>query len=398
MLESFIVMLREGIEVALIVGLIWIYLRETGRQKLIPAVLWGLGAGVVASLALAWGLASLDWSKPFVEGTMMFVAAAFVGTMVAGMMLHARTMGRSIRKKIDTIATTAEKPSITAFAGIIAFTAIMVAREGFETVVMLKAVDLGTGDSAMSLIGTLAGLALAIAFAVMFIRGAVRIDLGRFFKITGLVLAIFLVQLVIYGMHEYGEVGLMNWLPASVMQVIDAIAKANLFFILAIVAIPLLILVVPGKNREVKPKVRGFRMAGATAGLVIVAILGVNYIATHAHATSAGLPVLHPERGYVEIELDHIAPQTPSAFVVPEDDERFTLVVWIDASGKPFIAVGELELDEVKPNTFRFDAGAISFIDPEDGDVHAMRSVPCRVEGKDVYVAVEAIEMAAEQH
>src|SRR4029079_3280434 len=93
------------------------------------------------------------------------------------------------------------------------------------------------------------GLAAAVVFGVLFVRGSVRIDLARFFKITGIALLIFLAQLLRNGYHELSEAG---WLPANetTMATIGPLVKNEIFFVLAVLAPPLLMLLIPGPAAE----------------------------------------------------------------------------------------------------------------------------------------------------
>ncbi len=121
--------------------------------------------------------------------------------------------------------------------GLAAF--VMIFREGAETVLFLSAIKLTTGTLA-SAAGTLLGLAGAVAFYVLFVNGSLRVDLGRFFKVTQWMLTIFVAQLVLDGYQEFVELGA---LPASagVKAVLAPLVENNALFILALVAMPLFI-------------------------------------------------------------------------------------------------------------------------------------------------------------
>ncbi|MFP4222977.1 MAG: FTR1 family protein [Phycisphaeraceae bacterium] len=398
MFESFIISLREGIEVALIIGLIWVYLRKTDRPQLIPAVLWGLAAGVGISVLLAVGIQQLDLSGAIVEGTMMFVAAAFVGTMVIWMMSQARSVGKQIRDRVEKAAS--RPTSAGAAWGLAAFTAVMVAREGFETVVFLATIwkgrDAGELGMMLAYLGVAAGLGLAAAFAVAFIRGSVHIDLARFFRITGILLMIFIVQVLAYGMHEYDEAGLMNWMPDSAMSVIHQIAANNVLFILAIVAIPVLMLLIPGgRQQSAGPRARLYRVGGAVAGFAVLAALGGQYISTRVQAAGAEHPVLHPESGQVELYLTQLTPGEPTRFAIAEDGGMLPLIALLDASGELHLATAS----ELEPGD-RFELRPDGLVRIEaDGEVYELPAVAYELEEeKEAYIDVEAIEELAGHH
>ena len=170
----------------------------------------------------------------------------------------------------------------------------------------------------MAVLGVLVGLALAVAFGVFFVRGSLRIDLGRFFKITGIALAIFVLQLLLNGYHELSEAG---WAPANetTMATIGPLVKNEFFFVAAVLALPLLMLLIPGRgSREEAPAAGAAarleragsrrqsrsRVLGATLGLIILAALGLGFVYSQPPAAlSAATPVEAGADGKVRIPL-----------------------------------------------------------------------------------------------
>lgn len=238
--ESFIIMLREGIEAALVVGILLVAARSIGRADLERAVLWGLAWAVLASLGAAFALSRFPVGEEVYEGTLYWVSAAFVVSMMVWMHRNAR----GLKARLEGRVREAGAVSVTGAArerwGLGALAFLMVFREGAETVLFLGAVSLTT-DALMSFAGAVGGLALAVAFCVSFVRGSLRIDLARFFRVTEWVLGIFVAQLVVNGYHEFSEVGL---LPANrlSMSIVGPIVRNNSLFLLAILAIPFLLL------------------------------------------------------------------------------------------------------------------------------------------------------------
>src|SRR5262249_36267997 len=154
-------------------------------------------------------------------------AAAVVSSMLVWMMRHSRALAGEMKGRLARILTRERAGSVA--AGIFLFTFLMVFREGMETVLFLSALSLSSGGL-QTLLGVAVGLAAATVFGVSFVRGSLRVNLGRFFKITGIALGIFVLQLVIDGYHELAEAG---WLPANpaTMATIGPLAKNEFFFV-----------------------------------------------------------------------------------------------------------------------------------------------------------------------
>ncbi len=151
---------------------------------------------------------------------------------------HARALRTTIETRIASVGSSSRGQRRERW-GIGAFAFLMLFREGAEAVMFLAAVNLTT-ESVLAFIGTLLGLAAAIAFGVMFVKGSVKVDLRRFFAVTEAVLLIFVAQLFINGYHEFSEIGLLPATPRS-MGIIGPIVRNNTLFVIALVAIPLFI-------------------------------------------------------------------------------------------------------------------------------------------------------------
>lgn len=239
MFESFVIMLREGVEAALIIGIILVVLRRSARRDLEKPVFWGLGLACFASIGAAVALNSLPINEEAYEGALYTVSALFVASMMWWMHRKARTLRADIEQRVRQTMAVGAQRSHKEIWGLGAFAFLMVFREGAETVMFLSAVNLTT-DAMLSFIGTLLGLALAVAFAVMFVRGSLNVNLRRFFWVTQCVLGIFVAQLLINGYHEFSEAGILPATQQS-MALVGPIVRHNSLFILAIVAIPLFI-------------------------------------------------------------------------------------------------------------------------------------------------------------
>ncbi len=208
MWQGFTIALREGIESFLIVALTLNYLKRTGRERLARAVYAGIGAS--AALCIAAGLFfSRAEKKPLWEGILALTAAVLVGTLLVYMKRVSARMKSDIENRIETRAR-AFSPQ-RAFWGVFAFTLLMITREGMETA-LLVATALFQMKSAPVVGGLGLGVLAAAAIAFAWTRLGRGVDLRGLLNVSAIFLAIFLVQLLLYGIHELSEAGV---LPAS---------------------------------------------------------------------------------------------------------------------------------------------------------------------------------------
>jgi len=245
MLQAFIVTLREGVEAALIVGITLAYLTKIGRQDLRKTVYAALVAAFLGSIGVAVVISRTHLNEDVFEGWIMLVAAFFVVTMVVFMMKMGRKMKGEIEGKVGLLAGN------DAWFGLFAFIFLMVLREGAETVLILSAVSLNSTEL-MSFLGTLLGVLAAIAFGVMFVKGSVRINLQKFFRITTAIMFLVAAQLVISGLHELSESGVIASSKRE-MAIIGPIVSNDWFFFVTIFALAALMILFEAKRREPAP-------------------------------------------------------------------------------------------------------------------------------------------------
>jgi len=144
MFQSLIITLREGVEAALIVGIVLTFLEKTGRRRAFRAVYLALAAAVLASIAAAYVVHRLELAEEAYEGWLMLVGGLFVASMVVWM----RKAGRSLKKTIEAkLSELAVEPTSSASIGLFLFVFLMVFREGIETVLFLAAVHSGRPSS-----------------------------------------------------------------------------------------------------------------------------------------------------------------------------------------------------------------------------------------------------------
>ncbi len=245
MLQAFIVTLREGVEAALIVGITLAYLNKIQRPDLRRAVFAALASALAASIGVAVLLSRFQFNEDLFEGWVMLAAAFFVVTMIVFMMRTGKKLKGEIEGKIGSLASRGSQ------AGIFLFVFLMVLREGAETVLVLSAVSLNSG-ALTSFLGTLFGVLAAIVFGVMFVKGSVRINLPKFFRVTTVILFFVAAQLLITGLHELSENG---FLPSSKseMALIGPIVRNEFFFLVTILALAALMVLFEARRRQPVP-------------------------------------------------------------------------------------------------------------------------------------------------
>jgi FTR1 family protein len=242
MFEAFIVTLREGVEAALIVGITLAYLAKINRPDLRKSVYAALVSAFVGSLGVAFLLSRTRWNQDIFEGWVMLAAAFFVITMIVFMMKTGRKLKGQIEGKVGLLA------GEDAWFGLFLFVFLMVLREGVETVLILSAVSLNSTEL-LSFLGTFLGVVVAVLFGVMFVKGSVRINLQKFFRVTTVILFFVAAQLVISGLHELSENGVLPSSKAE-MAIIGPIVRNDLFFFITIFALAALMVLFEVKRRQ----------------------------------------------------------------------------------------------------------------------------------------------------
>jgi high-affinity iron transporter len=193
MLQALIIVFREGFEAFLTVAIIFAYLKKTGRNALRPAVWWGIAISVIASFGLGSLLQRIN--QPLWEGILALVAAVLVASFVIHIWRVAPTMKREMENRLEERAS-----GRWAWVGVFGFTLLMITREGMETALMLIQVRQGR-----FWLGCALGLSAAAAMSWLWAHYGHRINVKRFFQVTGLFLLLFTVQIAFYALHEFSE-------------------------------------------------------------------------------------------------------------------------------------------------------------------------------------------------
>lgn len=213
MIQSFIIMFRESLEAALIVGIVLSYLKKSGQQRQAPSVYRGAAAGAAASILAAYGFSR--WSGGFTgrreeifEGVMMLAGALLLTTLILWMINRAsKAQAAEIERRVER--------GLAGRGGLFLLVFVSIMREGVESVIFLAAAGAGGGQS---LAGALLGMTAALILGAALFFGLIRIRLSRFFAVTNVLLILFAAGLVAHGLHELQEAGL---LPVLVEQVYD---------------------------------------------------------------------------------------------------------------------------------------------------------------------------------
>lgn len=220
MFPAFVLTLREGLEAALIIGIVLGVLSKIKRSELKPVVWMGAGAAFLASLLLAIGLTLMDIAfegraEKLFEGVMMLTAAAMLTWMIFWMAKYGRYLSQTLKTDVHNSIKTGSKWALFSLAF------FAVAREGAELALLLTATSM-TAGIAVTAAGAALGLAASFLLAWLLLASLIKLDIQLFFKVTNVLLILFAAGLVAHGVHEFNEalvipsiiehVWDMNWL------------------------------------------------------------------------------------------------------------------------------------------------------------------------------------------
>lgn len=205
MLANYLIGLREGLEAALVVGILVAYLVKTGNRDRLGPIWLGVATGVVVSLAAGALLTFTSRSMSFKAqerfgGIMSILAVAFVTWMIFWMRRTARHLKGELHTKLDT--------ALMMGTGALALTALIaVGREGLETALFIWTAVKATGNSASPVVGAVLGLATAVVLGYLLYKRSVKINLAKFFTFTGGALVVVAAGVLAYGIHDLQEAG-----------------------------------------------------------------------------------------------------------------------------------------------------------------------------------------------
>ena len=223
MLPTFLLSLREGLEAALIIGIVLGAVSKIHRKDLTPSVWLGALSAIVVSILTAiilttFGMSLEEEAEMIFEGITMLIAAGILTWMIFWMGKQARFLKSELENGINKAAASTGKRAVFTLA----FMAVV--REGVELAIFITAAFFaGDPSQVMSntiqtLVGTILGLGTAALLGYTIFATTVRLDLRKFFQVTGILLILFAAGLVAHGVHEFNEVG---WIPVIIEHVYD---------------------------------------------------------------------------------------------------------------------------------------------------------------------------------
>jgi high-affinity iron transporter len=225
MTANYLIGLREGLEATLIVVLLMAYLVKSGRRHLLPRMWTGVGFAVAVSCAfgalLTYGPRGLTFeAQEAIGGSLSVLAVGLVTWMVFWMARTARTLGSDLRSRVDV------QSGGTAW-GLAVVAAVAVGREGLETALFLWAAAQSSGSSTSPLLGALLGLATAAALGYLLHRGALKVNLGKFFTWSGAALIVIAGGVLAYAVHDFQEAGILPGLHTLAFDVSAAVPPSS---------------------------------------------------------------------------------------------------------------------------------------------------------------------------
>ena len=259
-MDALVITFREGIEAALVIGIMLAFVRKTNRSGLGRWILGGTVAAVAFSVAMAavLGLLGVGADNPLFEALLYAVAAFAVLSMVIWMWRNSRSVRGQVELRMQSILDV-DKGTRRAGLSLFLLAFFMVAREGVETVLFISAGALGGANALSLVLGSAAGLGLAITYGVLFARGSARIDLKLFFTMTSVVLVMLSVKLVGGSIHEFEEAGLipMSEAMAHFFDLFGGSATIDWLFLMALI-VPLAVPYIRGPSGSGVRSAEGF--------------------------------------------------------------------------------------------------------------------------------------------
>ncbi|WP_285116202.1 iron uptake transporter permease EfeU [Leifsonia sp. fls2-241-R2A-40a] len=231
MLANYLIGLREGLEMALIVTILVAYVVKLGRTEVLSKLWIGVGIALIIPLAigaaLTWGPYGMSFeAQEILGGSLSLVAVGFVTWMVFWMGKTARSMKSTLHNRLDSAL-------VGAGWGVVLLAMLSVGREGIETSLFVWATVASTGGSWEPAVGALLGLATAAVLGFLLYRGMVKINLGTFFTWTGVFLIVVAAGVFAYGLGDLQEAGLIPGGGVHAYDVSGAIPSSSWYGTLA---------------------------------------------------------------------------------------------------------------------------------------------------------------------
>jgi high-affinity iron transporter len=221
MLGNALIGLREGLEASLVVSILVAFLVRTERRRELPKVWIGVGVAIAVSVGVTLALTLTQQALTFEAqeafgGSLSIIAVAFVTWMIFWMRRAARSISSELRGGL-------EKALAMGPIAVVVMAALAVGREGLETAVFFFAAVQAAGDTTGPLIGFLIGIAVSILLAYAIYRGAVTLNMAKFFTVTGVLLVFVAAGILAYGVHDLQEAGILPGLQTLAFDVSAAV-------------------------------------------------------------------------------------------------------------------------------------------------------------------------------
>jgi len=229
-LANLLIGLREGLEAALVVSILIAFLVRTDRRDVLPRVWLGVAIAVTVSVAVTVALGLAQQALTFTAqealgGSLSIIAVGFVTWMIFWM----RRVGRTIAAELQGGL---ERAIAMGSVAVVVMAALAVGREGLETAVFFVAAAQAAGETTGPLIGFVLGIAVAIVLAYLIYRGAITLDLGKFFTVTGVLLVFVAAGILAYGVHDLQEAGILPGLNTLAFDVSAAVPADSWYGVL----------------------------------------------------------------------------------------------------------------------------------------------------------------------
>jgi len=329
MIEALIITLREGLEAALVIGLILVYLRRIGRTDLSRFAYIGLLLALIASGVGAYLFQTLNVQEEqadIIEAYVMLAGAFFVGTMIVWMFKASRSLRRQVEQRIDTIVD--KRTMLTQGLSLSLLAFMMVFREGAETILFLTALSFSLGSNPLLIVsGGAIEITLAAILGILIVKGLVKINLRLFFAGTGIVLLALVATLIANAIHNFAEFNVLS-LTTDQLAFIGLLVRedTSIIILMSLIAVPTLLITLdsvlkPSMKQLVKDespaqrrlriaevrRMKILRTAGGTFLFIVMITVGFSWATLARGGYDPAVVPVNLQSGKVAIPLSELS-------------------------------------------------------------------------------------------